>query len=481
MWPHILNISLIVLSLVNGANQVINRQKIMCVIVAVVAALLAVNFFGRQTFRVEAFQFVAAVEVLDYGMTELNMPPIGSLRAKTHAGPLRLKITLQNVDVDALKQMYKEKTNREELLDRAETQLKKTIPHFVGRLVMVVILGSVIGIWAVFRLRRPADYLPGIGASLLVLVSLLTLTFYTYDHRRFANPQFEGALRGAPWMIGMVQEAMLKVDRLGEQMVVTAENLYNLFERIDNTVPDGPLPGDIRILHVSDIHDNPAAMRFVDKVVDEFSVDLIVDTGDLTNFGLPLEAFIVEEIKRFSVPYLFVGGNHDSANTAGEVAKIPNARVLKEGEVLELKGLQIMGYPDPQAKTDFATPPTSDQLIEMQETIEASLAQMPRQPDILLVHNDLLASRLAGKVPMIMFGHNHVYGITEKNGTRLIDAGTTGAAGVQGLQTSKEIPYTAVLVYFRQGKDQPTPVAADVLRVWSLKGGFGLERTMFEQ
>ena len=40
--------------------------------------------------------------------------------------------------------------------------------------------------------------------------------------------------------------------------------------------------------------------------------DMIVDTGDLTDFGSPPETAMVQGIRKIGYPYVFVAGNHDS-------------------------------------------------------------------------------------------------------------------------------------------------------------------------
>ncbi|MCS7125445.1 MAG: metallophosphoesterase [Aigarchaeota archaeon] len=68
----------------------------------------------------------------------------------------------------------------------------------------------------------------------------------------------------------------------------------------------------MRILHVSDIHGNMAA---VEKIVDksnEFKVSLVVVTGDLTHFGEVEDAeTILEKISQSGRDVFFVPGNCD--------------------------------------------------------------------------------------------------------------------------------------------------------------------------
>ena len=44
------------------------------------------------------------------------------------------------------------------------------------------------------------------------------------------------------------------------------------------------------ILHISGIHSNPLGLEVARQLAASFRVDAVLDTGDLTSFGLPVEA-----------------------------------------------------------------------------------------------------------------------------------------------------------------------------------------------
>ncbi len=76
------------------------------------------------------------------------------------------------------------------------------------------------------------------------------------------------------------------------------------------TADDGE--DDVSILHVSDIHLNPLGVEIVRQLATQFQVDAVLDTGDLTSFGSPVEARIGDLIAGIPVPYYLAPGNHDS-------------------------------------------------------------------------------------------------------------------------------------------------------------------------
>ncbi len=101
------------------------------------------------------------------------------------------------------------------------------------------------------------------------------------------------------------------------------------------------------VLHVSDIRLNPLGFDVADRLVEQFAVDAVVDTGDITTWGMGVESSTLSRIGELGVPYVFVRGNHDSLATQAAVASQPNAVVL-DNEVAEVAGLVFAGIGDPR-------------------------------------------------------------------------------------------------------------------------------------
>ena len=88
-------------------------------------------------------------------------------------------------------------------------------------------------------------------------------------------------------MVSLFQEAFGKVETMAEHIQLMSTNLYSLLQRVED-FGQAELAGiDLRALHVSDIHNNPVALELVERVVATFAVDLVVDTGDITDTARP--------------------------------------------------------------------------------------------------------------------------------------------------------------------------------------------------
>jgi predicted MPP superfamily phosphohydrolase len=260
------------------------------------------------------------------------------------------------------------------------------------------------------------------------------------------------------------------------------------------------------VLHVSDIHLNPLAFDLIDKIVQQFGVDVVVDTGDITTWGTAIESRTLARIGQVGVPYVFVRGNHDSARTEASVRTNRNAIVLDDG-VAEVAGLVIAGIGDPVFTPDGDTSdqapglPTAGPLgvttspanaahaqsvDRLTSTVEAWDQQHPDRPvDIAAIHEPVELGPLLGRVPMIFAGHTHSRATTldKKTGTALLVEGSTGGAGItqrglERLSDGKPLPLAASLVHVaKTGERAGRPVAVDAITV----GGFGLTSVNLER
>jgi len=446
---------------------------------ALAGSVVAVSLFSRTTITWDAFSFDFTLELFDHGITQLTIPPLGNIAAHTHDTPLKLTVELKSVDLTLLQQMIDEGFAKQEFLAAAQQTIITSARSVVLRLLFLGGLGGAAGV-LLLHSKKYRDYIRGIVAGVLVMSVLIYGTYNTFRAEEFLTPQYSGILEAAPWMVGMAEEALANFDTLGEEMRLVAENLYNLYARIENLKPAAD-PADLTLLHVSDIHNNPAAYDFIAQVAANFQVDAIVDTGDITDFGTPLETLLVERLADLRIPYLITPGNHDSPQVVASLAKMTNVIVM-DGELKSVQGLKILGFADEASKSQDIGSLDNAGVQEESRRIAskiASLKETDQAPDLLMVHNHRLARSLTGQAPVIIFGHDHRLQIDEEKESVLIDAGTSGAAGVRGLTTSVEVPYSVVLLRFTLKDDQYHLLSADTIEVYNLKSGFALERVLF--
>lgn len=448
------------------------------VLVAVLMALLFVNFLGMMYFSIRAFEMEVSLQVFSKGQTKILIPPVGSISAPTHLAPVRLNLALRNIDPQLLQELIEEAPASVQLTEEFKNQLQKTALAFGVRLLFLGALGGLTGALLITG-KQIKLALTGAVSGLAAVLLLLVMTICSYNFDRFRNPEYQGVLKAAPWAVGMVEDAVMKVNLLGEQMQIVAQNLSNLYERIENLQPTHEDLGDLLILHVSDSHNNPAAQRLILQIVNSFPVDLIVDTGDISDYGTPLEGMLLKGLRDLQIPYVFIPGNHDSPVIMGEIEEYPHVQVLRAG-IIDIQGVRILALADPASSGRSIAPLKREDTEEARDYLTFLWEESVVKPHLVAIHNLNIAEKLIGKSPLILYGHSHQLRIGEEKGTMLINAGTTGGAGLRGLQVTKEIPYSMVLLHLKRNEEgELFLTATDTIKVYNLERGFALERKMF--
>lgn len=454
--------------------------KILVFILAVsLSSLFFASQFGVMTFHYAAFEFTIDVGFFhDRGQTEIQVPPVGKIRAVTHKAPMKVILEFKNADLDLLKAMIADSPKKEDIIVRFERTFDTVLKQFIARLVVLGVLG---GLFAalLLRLKGFRSYLAAGILGGVLIGSILTWTYSTYNPEKFLNPQFEGMLKAAPWMVGLAEEALTKVDILGEQLEIVASNLFTFLEQVDHLKPLGEVQADLKVLHVTDIHNNPAALDFVERVTSLFGVDFIIDTGDLTDYGTPLEALLSERIAAIKVPYVFIAGNHDSPAVIERMHALENVIVLEQ-EIVEVKGLKIFGVPDPSSRINEIKPPSQAIVERYSEDAQERLGTLDVVPDLIATHSHRMAEAFVGKTPIVLHGHNHKLETRIIGDTVLLNAGTTGAAGIRNLQMKKEVPYSVILLHLKQEEGKFQLIASDSITVSNMTTGFVLERRLYD-
>jgi len=150
------------------------------------------------------------------------------------------------------------------------------------------------------------------------------------------------------------------------------------------------------------------------------------------------------------VPYVYIRGNHDSAATAALIAAQPNATVLA-GTATTVDGIGIVGVADPRFTPDKTTGDDDtgdDVLVQTGVTLAEVAEERPEPPAIAMVHDPKQAPPLDGVVPLILAGHTHNRKVSVlDDGSRLMVEGSTGGAGLRGLEGEYPEPLTCTVLY----------------------------------
>ncbi|MGI8775447.1 MAG: metallophosphoesterase family protein [Actinomycetota bacterium] len=441
------------------------------VIAALVGAFVALAAIGlvppvRQTIGPAALS--ARVTAGNSG-TRMLVPPLGTITARTHWVPMTLEVSLTEVDVTELTDGLSQPGGTRVLRGQIEKGLRRLgIELGVRVLIGGIFLGAVAT--AVLPRRRWPYVMSAAAGGGAAVAIVLAVTAVTFNVAAFEEPRFTGELTRAPVVIAALNRGTFSLPEVTSRFTTAADRLSDVMGLLARPNVD-PRIDSTAILHVSDIHSNPVGVEIARQLARRFEVDAIVDTGDLTNFGVDLETRIVDQLRRMPVPYYFVPGNHDSAEVRRAVEALPNAELVSR-QVVEIEGIRFLGWPDPTYTNWNLLPPGEAAEIRLAEGDEVAAAVVEEAPDVLVVHDHRVAEASFGLVPLILSGHYHRAIDEHDRGTRLLAVGSTGASGLKTFTQEVDLDYEAEVVYFSGGR----AIAIDYIRFSGLGGNFEVSR-----
>lgn len=448
-------------------------------LIAAFIFLLLLSLLGNMRTEFGPFRLVFGFSWGWPGESRLIIPPLGEIKAFTHHWPVVLSVTLDRIDLALLQHELMGVTNPNQYIMDFLPRLRMAAYLFLAKLILLGgVAGGITG-W-LFGWRRFAKLWRVVAVGALSVLLIIGGVLLDYDQEAFRNPRYEGALEAAPWVMGLIDRGLNRLPELSAKLSLVAGNLNRLFTQVDNLDPLARVDGELKVLHVSDIHNNPAGLEFIGRVIEGFGADLVIDTGDLTDYGTALETELMRKIRSLGVKYVFIPGNHDSPEVVAGMKKFPNVVVLEKG-LYKFRDLTILGWGDPAARMNDKLMAGDEELKTEAELLKEYFGKLAARPDILAIHNVKLAEEVADPPPVVLYGHDHRPAIHEKQQTVYVDAGTSGAAGFRGLENDT-VPYSVALLRFDrpEGEKGYQLTAVDLIRIYSLNSKFILERKVIK-
>jgi predicted phosphodiesterase len=413
--------------------------------------------------------------------TELRLPPLGQVSASTHHSPITLEAAVDEVDVDRLQTLLAGDDPGDRLRHEVSADLEPLLRTFAARALLAAALaGALAG--ALVPRRRWTHAVAGLVGGVVAVSALLGLAWRGYDPDAFGEARFEGPLERAPALFATLRrhvddydDVRRRVEALGDQ----GSELYAVASTSGSQPEAGEVgalaagAGEVRILHVSDVHSNPLGLEVTRQLAERFAVDAVLDTGDLTSFGLPIEGRLGELIENIPVPYLFVPGNHDSAGNRAALDAVKNVELV-DGRVVDVKGVRILGIADPTFTATNLMDSGQARARKRNAAPQVAADVDAHYPDVLAVHDPVMGEGAWGHVPLIVAGHTHQRASVRHDGTLVLTVGSTGSTGLGSFLVDTKKSYEAEVLRFVDSD----LVSIDRVALRGVDGGFRVERQL---
>lgn len=385
------------------------------------------------------------------GGTVIDIPPLGTLRLASHYGPLRLGAQIAELRPDPARKLIENPGQLQRLTDTIGGEVRHGLIILICRAAIFGLACAMLAGLIVFRSWRRA--LIGGGSAVAGMLAIGGLAALTFNPQSVAEPRYTGLLVNAPQVVGDAKSIVRNFAAYRAELAQLVGNVSRLYAATSTLPTYGPDPSTLRVLQVSDIHLNPLAWSVMRSIAAEFQVQLIIDSGDLTDHGSKPEERFADDISSFNVPYVFIRGNHDSSDIQKAVARRKNAVVL-DGQTKEVAGLRIYGVGDPRFTPDKTTRGDSVSNLAMWAEGKRQALQLQAAgaaPDIVIVHDPAEGQAFNGATPLVLSGHVHVRSTRLlSTGTRLFIQGSTGGAGLRGLEGEQPTPIELSILYFNR-------------------------------
>ncbi|GAA3340024.1 metallophosphoesterase [Amorphoplanes nipponensis] len=441
--------------------------------VSLTGVVVGTMLFAQSEIAVGPFRADMSISPSVEGGTEVDIPPLGSLHLDSHDGPIHLKVNLGSLDQERTEALIDDPTAISAAGQSAVDDVTKGVLQLGLRALGAAIVCALILSALIFRnIRRVA------AAGVLALVvtgGSLGLAAGTIRPDAISEPRYEGLLVNAPAVVGDARRIADNYGRYADQLQQLVSNVSRIYTTVSALPVFEPATNTTRILHVSDLHLNPSSWGVIRTVVKQWDIDAVVDTGDIVDWGSSAETSYVSSIGQLGVPYIYVRGNHDSMAIQEAVARQKNATVLDDTTVT-INGLTFAGIGDPEFTPDKSEPPPDagdpavSPLLTSGERLAATIRGGGTKVDVALVHDPAMAPPLSGAVPLVLAGHTHKREVSvlaapspaaspsvapspsavvePPQETRLLVEGSSGGAGLRGLEKEAPTPLMMSVLYF---------------------------------
>jgi predicted phosphodiesterase len=449
--------------------------------ISLAVGLAAFALLAHTTFDLGPTRVTIAAVPAFAGSTTLALPPFGSVSAATHFSPIAVKATLQEVDPARLQGFALSSLTESRTIDALRAQATGGALRALAKGLAAALVCAAFVAWALRRSWRTT--LAAAALGLVVPALMVGAAVLGFNAGAFRDPRYEGAMQYAPSLISLVQSRVAHVGDLQAQIGETVRELSAYYAKPESFSAGGAMPNTFRVLQVSDLHMDPIGFQLEADLAKEFDASVILDLGDASTYGTPIEASLLQRFLDPRLPRIFVPGNHESPQVVRSIAALPNVSVLESSSVT-VDGLTVYGLADPMSRSMAWKPDMTAMARESAAAaakVRAAEAAGGRKPEIIAVHNPDELGPFAGLAPLLVAGHTHTPALGHIGTSWYLNAGTVGGVAYLKVIEDPSLPHGAAILYYTQALPRRL-VAIDQISVWGRTGQkTSLKRTVVDE
>lgn len=442
-------------------------RLLLVALLGLAGAWIGVVIGGTERQGVGPFDTTMELRPATRGGTTVDTPPLGQLMLDTHDAPLRLHVEVQGLDAAEARRIAANPSRLAGLEERAVADVRTGLVDLLLRTAVAAVLGAA-GL-ALLVVRRARAALVATVVAVAATGFGYYATWSSWNPQAIHEPRYTGLLTSAPTVVGNARDIVADFAKYRKQLAKLVTNVSRLYSTT-STLPVMAQPQEdlVRVLHVSDLHIAPQAWDVIATVSHQFNVDVVVDSGDITDHGSRAENGYLEGVRRVDAPYVWVRGNHDSTVTQRAMKRLPGVVVLN-GKPKNVAGLRFLGAGDPRFTPDNSEPIAEDAVVAQAHAL-ADVARKDGNVDMMVYHDPEPTPVFDGLVPTVLSGHHHMhYSDLFPGGTWRLVEGSTGGSGLRALEP-EDGPAPINLSVLYMDRDTGELRAWDHLRL----GGLGL-------
>lgn len=457
------------------------RSAALTFVLGSIGAVIALWLLGPVRIAAGPVTIGLSVSPAISGKTVLNLAPLGAFEIDSHDAPVKLEAEVADLDPKVAGAYITQGTPPKfDIGDTLPRALAGGALTFIG----VAALGG--GLLTGVARRSWRLGLAGAAIPFVALGGCLGVAAITFDPDKLVEPRVDGALALIPDAADRVGTYLGDRDAFSDNVGNTTSNAADLYLGLYGAGAEHP--DTVRILHISDLHLNAAALRMAGRLATTFNVDVVANTGDDADWGSPVESEILGGPEGLDVPYLWVRGNHDTMDT--QQANAQQGAVVLDGTETTVDGLTFFGVGDPTFSPDLDKAVIKEGQTKFKaqwskSTLLPTYEAQPVPPDVTMTHDPAMASAIEPHPRLRLAGHTHAMKVSaghNPDGTlwALVVNGSTGGAGLRVLDHENENPMAASIITV--DKDTKEPMYVDVFTYRPLVDQtFQVERIDFKQ